>query len=751
MERKTFISVILPLKLEWEPCYRADEGVGVGERVKVVFAGKEYSGVVSGVGVKPEIKPEKVRDILGVEREMGMVLESEIELWRRVADYYMCSVGEVYKAAYPYGKINLEQARAEAKKKVCERREKTLNAIISKLEKLEARLEKKALQARKAKDGTKIKAACLADIEKIRKELQAGHEAKDAAERNLKAAQEGLTLKTADSPRDTITLSEAQTEAYNKILEGFDAGKPVLLHGVTGSGKTEIYIKLAHRAIAAGKNILYLVPEIALSRQLEDRLHEHFSDRLIVFHSGESTASRRNAAEVIRNAGTDGYILLCTRSGLFLPHNNLGLIIVDEEHDTSYKQDSPAPRYNGRDTALILNQIHTNSNIILGSATPSLEEVYNTSAGRHVIVRLSTRYHGSQDADIEIIDTSAERKKNGMAGSFSRKLIDRMRQTLNEGGQVMILRSRRAWAGALQCVSCGQIQKCPHCNVSMSYHKSNGRMVCHYCGYSAIYTGTCGKCGGQLHGLGAGTQKIEEEAAALFPDAAIARLDSDTSQNKAYEAKTIQDFAKGDIDILIGTQIVAKGFDFSNVSLVAIIAADTLLGIQDFRADEKALHLMEQFRGRCGRRGEKGTLVIQTSQPGHPIYRQLVQKEDIHTSNLLQERQEFGFPPYSRIIELTIKDIYEDRADRMARRLAESLNRIFCSTGPEILLTSLPVTGPYKPAVDKIGDQHIRKIRICLKKNRELSSRKSSLKNALTSFEKENRYDGHITIDVDPS
>ncbi len=751
MERKAFISVILPLKLEWEPCYRADEGLGIGDRVKVEFAGKEYVGVISGTDVKPEISPEKVKDILGVERDMGKVLESEIELWKRVADYYMCSVGEVYKAAYPHGKISLEQARAEAKKRVCERRERTLNAIISKLEKLEARLEKKILQAEKSKDGTKIKASCLADVEKIRKEIQAGHEAKDAAERNLKAAQEGLTLKTAEYPTDAITLSEAQTEAYDKILEGFDAGKPVLLHGVTGAGKTEIYLKLAHRAISSGKNVLYLVPEIALSRQLEDRLYEYFSDRLIVFHSGESTVSRRNAAEMIRNAGTKGYILLSTRSGLFLPHNNLGLIVVDEEHDTSYKQDSPAPRYNGRDTALMLNQIHKDCNIILGSATPSLEELYNTSAGRHLMVRLTVRYHGSQDADIEIIDTKAERMKNGMCGSFSRKLIEKIRHTLSEGGQVMIFRSRRAWAGALQCMDCGDIQKCPHCNVSMSYHKSNGRMVCHYCGHSTIYTGHCSKCGGRQQGLGAGTQKIEEEAAALFPGASIARLDSDSAQNKAYEAKTIRDFARGETDILIGTQIVTKGFDFSNVRLVVIIAADTLLGIQDFRADEKALHIIEQFRGRCSRRGDKGTLIIQTSQPAHPIYRQLSESGITTEQNLMQERHEFGFPPYSRIIELTIKDTFEDRADRMSHRLKESLVRQLVPSDRMDFFAASAVTGPYKPAVDKVEDQHIRNIRICLKKDKHLSGNKHILKKALASFEKGNRYNGHITINVDPS
>lgn len=751
MEKRTCISVILPLKLDWEPCYFARPGIRTGDRVKVAFAGKTYSGVVSRTDICPDISPVKIKDILETEAGIAPILESEIMLWRKVAEYYMCSVGEVYKAAYPHGKINLEEARAQARQKVCDRRERTLNAIISRLEKLQARLDKKTEQAARAKDETKSKATLLTDIEKITKEIQAGIEAKICAENSLKAAQEGLTISPAGELKDGITLSESQRKAYEEIKKGFDSGKPVLLHGVTGSGKTEIYLKLAHEVFKKGKNVLYLVPEIALSRQLEDRLYEHFTDRLIVFHSAESTASRRNAAEMIRNSRSEGYILLGTRSSLFLPHHDLGLIIVDEEHDPSYKQDSPAPRYNGRDTALMLNQLNEGCRIILGSATPSLEELYNTATGKHTLVRLTSRYHGCEDADIEIIDTKAERRKNGMVGTFSRKLIDRIRQTLAEGGQIMLLRSRRAWAGAMQCVQCGEIQKCPHCNVSMSYHKTTGMMVCHYCGYNSPYTGTCSKCSGTLIGLGSGTQKVEEEAAGLFPEARIARLDSDSAQNKSFEANTIKEFAKGNIDILIGTQMVTKGFDFGNVSLTAIIAADTLLGIQDFRADEKALHLIEQFRGRSGRRGEKGTLVIQTSQPDHPIYRMLDGSSDITGSSLMTERKDFGFPPYSRIIELTVRDLYEDRADRMSSRLVAGLNRIFTTACSTSLLSAAPVTGPYRPVIDKVGDQHIRKIRISLNKDRLLSRKKSDLKNMLEAFEKENRYTGHITIDVDPA
>ena len=733
MAEKHYISVILPLKLEWDPWYWTDEQIERGGRVEVLFAGKKYIGVVDRVAQAPEIDPEKVKEIIGTENDIEKIFPEELSLWKMVADYYMCTIGEVYKAAYPTGKINMEQARAEVKRKVYERRAKTVAAITSKLEKLQSRLEKKVLLAEKSKEGTKAKSTYLAEIAKIHEEIAIGKTAKENAEKSLKAAEDGVAIGSEAFTEDSVTLTDAQERAFQEILTQFKTGKPVLLHGVTGSGKTEIYIKLAQKALREGKNALYLVPEIALSRQLEERLHEHFGDRLTVFHSGESLASRRNSTEIIRSSN---YIALCTRSGLFLPHHDLGLIIVDEEHDGSYKQDSPAPRYNGRDTALMLNRLHQGCNIILGSATPSLEEIYNTGTGLHSMVRLTERYHGSEDSEIEIIDTKAERRKNGMAGSFSRKLIDRIRETIRTGGQVLILRSRRAWATSLQCTQCGEIQKCPHCNVSLNYHKNDGTMTCHYCGHKTHYHDKCVKCGGALAHLGAGTQKIEEEAIALFPEARIGRLDSDIAQNKAHEAKLIKDFTNGEIDILIGTQIITKGFDFSRLSLVAIIAADTLLGAQDFRADEKAFQLMEQFRGRCGRRSSRGTFIIQTSQPDHPIYRQLIEHHEPASTRLMQERMDFGFPPYSRIIELTVRDKYEDRLVRMAQKLAQRLDGAI---------------GPYSPVVDKVADMHIRKLRICMKKDRNLRTNKAILKETINVFEKENRYEGHITIDVDPA
>ena len=813
MATRTYISVILPLKLEWEPCYAlpqsiqvSQEGrpvikegqerdrdgqrditverVKVGDRVKVEFARKAYTGVVSAVGIEPQTDPEKIKEIITVETGLERIREEEIALWRRVAEYYMCSVGEVYKAAYPQRKIDLEAARAAALHKAEVRHERVLNAMREKITKLKDKLEEKENALTSAKPGTKKREQIEGMVERLTKDVSIAEEALANAESAGQAGQAGQAgLSRSGNPTQSepdITLTSAQEEAYTKAAESLKANKPVMLHGVTGSGKTEIYIRLAADALRKGKNVLYLVPEIALSKQLTDRLSEHFGERLLAYNSGESEARRRAIAEAIRKVAeairnvaettcngtdktngtagthnTDNYIVLGTRSSLFLPHNNLGLIIVDEEHDSSYKQDSPAPRYNGRDTALMLSVIHK-CGIILGSATPSLEEMYNCECGRHTLVTLTERFHGAQNSDIDIIDTKAERKKRGMVGSFSRKLIDQIRSTLAEGGQVMILRSRRAWAAALQCEECGDIPKCPHCNVSMCYHKrgENGIMKCHYCGHTESYTGSCAKCGKALRPLGAGTQKIEEEAAGLFPEATIARLDSDTAQNRGYETKVIKDFADGKIDILIGTQMLTKGFDFSNLRLTAVIAADSMLGLQDFRADEKAMQVLEQFRGRCGRRDSKGTIVIQTSQPEHPVYHRLRQGNiNAFSMDLLTERKTFGFPPYSRIIELTIRDKYEDRAERMVTKLAAELRKAFhCPQQRGLLmLANSPITGPYAPVVDRVQEQHIRCIRVSLKKDRTLKENKAKLYETVQKFEKEQKYADHITLNVDPA
>lgn len=718
--------MILPLKLEWEPCYwTMDEGVRVGKRVEVPLGEKNYIGVVSEVGISPTVTPSKVRGVVKAETWLSDVSKDEIALWREIAKYYMCTVGEVYKAAYPAGLV-----AAELK----------------------------------------------------------------AAGRQGSADATGLKTKPISSDAEwkpgEVKLSEAQTAAREEILAAFDEGKTVLLNGVTGSGKTEIYINLALRALAAGQNVLYLVPEIALSRQLEARLRKVFGERLLVFHSGETPAKRWSVTGRVRDMGseacrvTDGvtgsapgnvtdsapggapgnvtgsapggvtdsapdgktsnatssYVVLGTRSAVFLPHHGLGLIVVDEEQDASYKQDAPAPRYNGRDVALIMAA--GRCNVVLGSATPSLEALYNCQVGKFREVRLDKRYFETEDSGVEIIDTSAERRKRGMKGSFSRKLIGRIKGCLDRGEQVMILRTHRGYSPIIQCVDCGYIPRCPYCNVSLTYHKNAGKIRCHHCGYSLTMEPVCPKCGGEFAPFGAGTQKIEEEAATLFPAARIARLDSDVQQSRRAEKDIIKQFSSGAIDILIGTQIVTKGFDFSNVALVAVLGADALLGLQDFRADEKALQTLAQFRGRCGRRGSAGLLVIQTSLPDHPVYAALqdglgdLRNERI--AELLGEREEFGYPPFTRIINLSIKHIDESRTESLAKKLA-------------LELQDYRMDGPFAPSSGKNADQYVHTIRITLDKDRELSRKKADLLRVINLFAAKEHCQDNICIDVDPA
>ena len=809
MTGRIFIQVILPLRLEWEPFYyqeielsesagdasglfpvtstgsvteRDKEQVRVGDRVRVNFAGKEYVGVVSMADAGKQAEEmgivDKVKPILGMAEGLEPVTKEEIELWRQIAEYYLCTVGEVYKAAYPAQKVEKEvvQARQEALK--VEREEKNRTKIADKIKRLEERAEKKAELAAKARK-SESRERYLAEKEMLEGEIgllvreltsMVGELCRTTGSvtgygDSVTYHQDeepigGSIIETSEGTEKEISLSAAQEEAYSKIKEIFAKGKPALLHGVTGSGKTEIYLKLAQETLAMGKNVLYLVPEIALSRQLEDRISETFPE-LLVFHSGETMSRKREVATVLRHAGEPaegkGYVVLGTRSAIFLPHKNLGLVIVDEEHDTSYKQDSPAPRYNGRETAIMMAKIF-GANVILGSATPSLESLYNCSVGRYGLVTLNKRFYDAADSDIEIIDTIAERRKNGMIGNFSRKLIEHIGKCLGEQRQVLILRERRAYSPIVQCQECGEIPKCRCCNVSLSLHRradGSERLVCHYCGRVYEYTGKCHKCGGELKPLGSGTQKIEEEASKLFPNARIARLDSDTAQSRKYETDTIRKFSNGEIDILIGTRMVAKGFDFSGLSLVAVLQADSILGQEDYRADERGLQLLEQFRGRCGRRGEKGLFVIQTSQPEHPVYQSIDGKLDENgtMARFLGERKLFGYPPYSRVIGVVIKDYNQARVDLLSRDLGEYLRgalAVKVSFAPGVQ-NGPNVIGPYSPAIDKISNQNIRQIRVLLPKDRSLARNKETLAAAVERFEKKKKYSGHIALDVDPA
>lgn len=768
---RKYISVLLPLKLEWAPYYEvpAGETVSPGDWVRVIFANRPYTGIIMETDAALGTDISRIKTIISVERSLTPVSAAEMKLWKMVSDYYLCTPGEVFKAAYPLMKISQQETLARMQEREALKKARLREKLAVKLQKAEERLagkEKKLENGRISLLKIKEKEIFLPEKEKKtakkEKEIAGLEESVKKAALETESLRRELALATADAqggcfaveenpgpPETGIVLTEEQRRIFDGAIASIGKGKPVLVKGVTGSGKTEIYLELAARAMSEGKNVLYLIPEIAVSKQLTDRIRSIFGDRLLVYHSEETAAGRRNTAEKLRESSRLGrqYIVLGTRSAVFLPHDRLGLIIVDEEHDSSYKQDSPAPRYNGRDAAVMLSTIH-GSGIVLGSATPSLESVFNAECGKYDMLTLSSKYYNATEADVEILDTSAERRKRGMDGSFSKKLISEINRTLENGGQVLIVRSRRAFSPVMQCPECGEIPKCPHCNVSLSFHKSPDRLTCHHCGYSEAFEPHCRKCGAVLQGLGSGTQKIEEETRARFPDARIARLDSDTARSKV--AETVRKFNSGETDILIGTQIVSKGFDFPGLELSAIISADSLLGLQDFRADEKALQTLEQLRGRCGRRGRQGHFVIQTGMPEHPVYRQLAEGgSDILYPVLLSERKEFGYPPFTRLVNINIRDTDETRLERMAAGLAARLKGIFTESSMTDVSYE-PVSAPFRPPVDKVADHYIRTVRVTLKKDRLLHRYKKSVAATVASFEKDNRYPNHITIDVDP-
>jgi len=706
-----FIKVIVPLRLSWIPWYSVPEGVlaDVGDRVYVLVSGRQYTGVVESVGGTPDIPLSKVRQIKGLS-PLGRISKEEIRLWKFLSEYYMCPIGDVFKAAYPSSKQTREAS-------IIRRDERRLERIEALREKL----------ARARKDSTREKyAAAIA-----------------ALEAGGKPSGEDASVRW-----DAVNLTPAQNKALQSIYQQHEKNRPALLFAPAGAGKTEIYMKAALDTLQKGRNVLYLVPEIALGVQLERRLEKVFGSTLMTFHSGESIVYRTDVASAMKNSS---YVILGTRSALLLPHRNLGLIVVDEEHDTSYKQSEPSPRYNARDAAIVLGKIHS-CGVILGSATPSLESIYNCRAFRYGLVTLTQRYYGASVPDVQIIDTVAERRKNGMVGHISRKLIEAIGESLSHGGQVLVLRNRRSYAPAMQCPDCGEILHCERCNVPMSYHKDRGALVCHYCGRTLpLEKAVCPKCGKPMEPMGAGTQKIEEEIAALFPDVKVGRLDGDIR----HVEDVIGEFERGETRVLVGTQILSKGFDFENLDLVAVVGADSILGREDFRSDERAVQMLTQLSGRSGRRDRQGRILIQTCAPDHPVYAYLQGKcsLDDFSLGLLGERKDFGYPPYTRMIILKIMDSSQGRIDTMASLLSEHMARVLgCSPSFAVdeTFAGVAVSLPYSPQVDMTSGISTRHIRVTLARDSHLSERKKALGKAIEAFEKERKYSFHIIADVDP-
>jgi primosomal protein N' (replication factor Y) len=537
-----------------------------------------------------------------------------------------------------------------------------------------------------------------------------------------------------------VVLTELQGKALNAIKEHFNDHEVVLLHGVTSSGKTEIYIHLLKEQVDRGKQVLYMLPEIALTTQVIDRLRRHFGDAIGVFHSRLTPAARRRVWERVNNGTL--MAVLGVRSSLFLPFKELGMIIVDEEHDSSYKQHDPAPRYHARDAAMILSRIH-GGRTLLGSATPSLESYYNAREGRYGFVELKSRYGEVMMPEMIIADTRSSGRREKMVSHFTPKLIDAIGEALNKGDQIILFQNRRGFSPYLMCSDCGWVPQCTNCSVSYTYHKSIGKLVCHYCGRSIKIPSECPECGSALLSTkGFGTEKVEEEIKLLFPFASVARMDQDTTRRRSAASSILSEFAEGTTDILIGTQMISKGLDFERLTVVGILDADNMLHFPDFRAFERSFQLMEQVSGRAGRRTHRGKVIIQTADPSHLILRQVL-KHDYMTmcSTQLEERSLFGYPPFTKIIRVVIRHRNQDELNISAARLAGDLRRQLGSY----------VLGPEFPLVMQVQRWYIKTIMIKIDGTLSPSRVKEVIRKAI-DIEMKAAKQGSLRIhtDVDP-
>ena len=539
---------------------------------------------------------------------------------------------------------------------------------------------------------------------------------------------------------DAHCLSEAQAKSADEIESFWKSGKDiVLLHGVTSSGKTDIYIHLIQKQLEAGKNVLYLVPEIALTTQLTSRLQLIFGDKLIVYHSRFTDAER----ELLYNESSkeEPHVVLGARSAIFLPIPNIGLIIVDEEHDASYKQEEPSPRYHARAASIILAREHK-ANVLLGTATPSIESYYLALNGTYGLVNLTERYGGLELPKINLIDLKNQYERKEMYGHFSDQLVEKIRDCLAENKQVILFQNRRGYSSQLQCTSCGQPPRCVQCDVPMTYHKRENELRCHYCGYHMPVPSVCPHCGGELKTIGFGTERIEDEIQALFPEARVMRMDLDTTRNRNAYQDIINSFSRHECDILVGTQMVTKGLHFDDVKLVALLNADSLFNQPDFRAYERAYQMMEQVAGRAGRKGSGGEVWIQTFSPSNAVL-SYVKNHDYNAlyTQQINERKIFNYPPFHRVIRIQLKDHNGIRVHRAATELQGYLSRVFGQR----------VSGVVIPSIERVQAYTIREVMVKIEQGANMSEAKRRITEAIDHVKSiSTNKNSKIIVDVDP-
>lgn len=730
--------------------------VRMGVRVLVPLGrSKTYTAMAVRLhSEKPEFETRPIIQVIDTE---PVLIEQQLRLWQWISTYYMSPIGDVFKAALPAGLKAEENYRPKTVRCV------TLPANLRSEQSLHMALTilKRALKQHQT-FSTYLQLSHWSEIdgetppahiaEIACDELQNAANASDAVLRQLIQRnflelyhREVGRLNTTGEyhPERIHPLSPAQQAAEDSIQKQFNEKNVVLLHGVTSSGKTEIYIHLIKKAIDEGKQVLYLLPEIALTVQMTRRLQNVFGSRLGIYHSKYSDAERVEIWK--KQLSSEPYdVILGARSAVFLPFTRLGLVIVDEEHETSFKQQDPAPRYHARSTAIMLARMYEGAKVLLGTATPSMESYHNACTGKYGYVQLTTRYKDVAMPEIRVVDTKDLYHRKMMRGAFSPDLLEAMRTALRNKKQVLLFQNRRGFAPMVECKVCGWVPKCKNCDVSLTYHRSMNLLTCHYCGYTYPVPKQCPNCEStELLGRGYGTEKIEDRVRELFPEARIARMDLDTTRSAGAYGRIIDDFSCGRTDILIGTQMITKGLDFSGVTVVGILNADTMLNYPDFRAYEQAFQMLSQVSGRAGRRDERGLVILQTKSADLPVIQQVVAGDfQTFARDLLEERSMFRYPPFYHLVYVYLRHRNEQLVDSAAIEMASRLRQAFADR----------VLGPDKPAVARVKTESIRKIVIKLEQGINLPLARQCMAEARTQLLQDKRYAAMtVFFDVDPS
>lgn len=720
-----------------------------GSGVLVTFGNRsEVAGVVVVIHSNVPVGM-KTRDIDGLTGEECLAGEVQLKLWRWIAEYYMCTPGEVMNAAVPSSLLRSAVPLKTTSVVVLDKGNDPdyINALKAGLKGSPAkiRLLDSAVQMTGGSTGT-----CCEGVEKSLLLAKAGASAitlRQMVDEGIFTIEQREATSIDASPsgtRELNLLNDEQNNALTAIKKLFERKSVVLLKGVTSSGKTEIYLHLIAQIVKKGEQALFLLPEIALTSQMINRLRSHFGNEVGVYHSGLTDIQR---AEVWRRtAGLSGQppfrIILGVRSSLFLPFRRLGLVIVDEEHDGSYKQSDPAPRYHARDSAIMLARFY-NAPVLLGSATPSIETMYNAATGKYGYAELNSRFGNVKMPSMILADIREAYKRKEMVSHFTPALVNAVREALSKGEQVVLFRNRRGFSSMIRCSSCGWVPECPSCSVALTYHKGLNRMRCHYCGRSRMVPQECPECGSTgLVTVGFGTEKIEDELNILFPEARVARMDLDTTRRRGAMEKIIGDLEKGKTDIVTGTQMISKGLDFENLTVVGILNVDNMLFFPDFRSHERCFQMIEQVSGRSGRRTKQGKVILQTWDPGHHVMKQALEHDyDTMYRMQLAEREEFRYPPFTRLIRIYIKHQERERVAGAAGELASLLRKH----------SGYMVLGPEAPMVARQESLYILSILIKIERRGSPSAVKRIITETVTAVINGGRWKGvRIFPDVDP-